>query len=210
MALPVRVQSNSNTSVLTSVTATFSSTPISGNLMVPAVTSDVGAGSVAIAGWTAIGNKAVGLAGSLDLFYKFAGVAENPAIQSTATLATFMDLHIYEYSGIDPVMGVNSSTADSGLGVTTLSSGTTTLVTNASSLTFVAVAQALTNGAGSSWTNGYSTGITTTHLITADLINFTNAAQESTASWITSQRAAGLITTFMPLRGNTYYQGGGR
>lgn len=212
MALPIRVQSASNTALLATVTATLGSTPIQGNILIAAVTSDVGVGSVAMAGWTSVGSIAVGLAGGLVIFYKIAGAAESTSVTSTATLATFMDIHVYEYSSIDVAtpLSITATAADSGLGVTSRSSGTTAVVTNGSSLIFAAIAQSLTNGAGASWTNGMAAGITTTHLITADQVNFSNAAQETTASWNTSQRAAGIVATFFQIQGNGYYRGGGR
>lgn len=211
-AAPIRIQSSSNTSVLTTVTATYGQTPIQNNLLIAATTSTVGAGSTTITGWSTATSIALGVAGSLVLFYKVAGAAESTSVVANATLATFMDLHVYEYSNIDTIspLGVVASTADSAAGVTSRSSGTTAVSANGISLIFVAVAQVLTNGGGTSWTNSISTGITTTHLITGDLVSFTNAAQESTASWVTSQRAAGIIATFFQTQGNVYYKGGGR
>lgn len=208
--MALRVQSVSNTSVLTSVAGTLSTTPIQGNMILAAVTADVGAGVTAISGYTSIGNVPLGLAGGLELFYKVATAAESGTITATATLATFMDLHVYEYSGLDnsaPLLTFGT-VADSGSGVTSRSSGTSAIAANAPALTFVATAQALTNGAGAAWTNGMNTGITTTHLITGDLPIFTSVAQNSTASWNTSQRSAGMIALFLPQQGNRYYGGG--
>lgn len=212
MAAPLRIQSVSNTSLLTSVSGTLSSNPVQGNLLVAAVTSDVGVTSMSVTGFTSAGSVAVGLAGGLEIFYKVAGISESGTVTGSATLATFLDMHVYEYSGIDKTTPIGSfvSIADSGAGVTSRSSGTTAIATNAPALTFSAVAQTLTNGAGVSWTNGMNTGITTTHLITADLPVFTSEVQSTVASWNTSQRAAGCILTLLPIQGNTYWRGGGR
>src|SRR6266704_949007 len=128
MAAPVRIQSISNTALAISVSGTLSTNPIQGNLLIAAVTSDVGAGVTSINGFTSAGNVAIGLAGGLEIFYKTAGNSESGTITANATLATFMDLHIYEYSGIDRTtpFGTIASIADSGSGVTSRSSGTTT------------------------------------------------------------------------------------
>lgn len=209
MPVPVRIQSASNTSVLASVTATYGATPTQNNLLLAAVSSNVGVASTAIAGWSTAVSAAVGIAGGLVLFYKIAGAAESTTVTSTATLATLMDIHIYEYSNIDgSPLGVTASTADSGLGVTARASGTTTVTANGSSLIFAAVATALGNGGLVSWSNSFNTGITTTDLMTADSIAFVNAAQTTTATWISSQRAAGIMATFLQTQGITGFRGG--
>lgn len=208
--MAARVQNISNTSILTSVIGTLSTNPLQGNLLVAAVTSDVGATSITVTGFTRAGSIALGLAGGLDVFYKVASDTESGTITGSATLATFVDIHIYEYSGLDnsaPLLSL-ISVADSGVGVTSRSGGTSAIAANAPSLTFAAVAQSLINGGGASWTNGMNSGLTTTHLTTSDLPIFTSAAQNTTASWTTSQRAAGILATFIGKQGNSYFQGG--
>ncbi len=200
-----KVQSASNTSILATVTATFSQAPRSGNLLVAAVTANVGTGSIAISGWTAANSIAVGVAGGLVVFYKVSAGTET-SVTATATAAILMDLHIFEYAGIDNAspLDVVASTADGGSGVTARSSGTTATLTQANELAFVAVATAGNNGGLVSWSNSYTTEITTTDLMTADLVTTVTTATSSTATWTTSQRAAGIIVTFFGETGNTY------
>lgn len=210
MAAPVRVQSKSNTALLATISGTLDTNPIQGNFLLATVTSDVGITSTSITGWTDLGSVAVGLAGGLSLFAKIAGATESGTITAAATLATFMDIHLYEYKGIDTTnyLGSLLTVADTGSGVTSRSAGTTAIVVNAPSLTFACTAQALTNGGSPVWTNNMSSGLTTTHLLSSDLVLFSSEAQNTTASWVTSQRAAGLIATFNAVYGNSYWRSG--
>lgn len=196
---------------MASVAATFDATPTQNNLILALVSSNVAAGSMAITGFSTATSVAVGITGGMVLFYKIAGAAESATITATGTLATLMDLHIFEYSNINSSpLGVTATTADSGLGVTSRLSGTTAVAANGSSLTFAGVATILTNGGLVSWSNSFNTGITTTDLMSSDLVTFSNAAQSTTATWNTSQRAAGLIATFLQTQGNVYWKGGGK
>jgi hypothetical protein len=213
MAAPVRVQNTSNTSLTTSVAATFSTQPIQGNVLLAVATSSIPVANLDMPGWVLVDNVSLGVSGGMSIFYKVAGFSEPNSGTATGILATFMDLHIYEYSGIDTTNPINSvvKVSDSGSGVTNKSSGTTTVAVNAPVLTFTAVAQTLSNGGSSSWTNNMNPGVTSTHLITADLPIFTSESQSASASWNNSQRAAGMLVTLNPTPGNTYYyQGGGQ
>lgn len=202
------VQSTSNTAVLATVSATYSVTPTQDNLLIAVVTASVGVGSIALsnAGWTTGASIAVGIAGGMVVFYKVAGTGEPTTVTSTATLATFMDIQIFEYDSIDDETPLDktSSTADAGVGVTTLSSGASGTLTQANELAFVAIAQAGSNGGLVSWSNSYNTRQTTTHLITGDLNVNSTATTSSTGTWNTSQRAAGLILTFFGETGDTF------
>lgn len=199
-------QKTSNTSLLASVTATYTSTPGAGNLLVAAVTANVGVGSITITGWSTGKSIAVGIAGGLVVFYKVAGAAESTTVTASGTLATFMDLHIFEYDGIDDAspLDQSGSTADSGVGVTSRSSGTTGTTVDANELVFVAVATAGANGGGVSWTNSVTAETTTTNLMTGDKSVTAVGTFESTATWNTSQRAAGVAVTFLGETGNTF------
>lgn len=198
-------QSASNTAVLATVSATFSTTPTQGNLLVAAVTANVGVGSITITGWTTGKSIAVGLAGGLIVFYKVAGIGESTTVTANGTLATFMDIQIFEYDGIDNAspLDVTGSTADDTTSVTSRSSGASGTLTQANELVFAAVAQAGANGGGASWTNSYTARITTTHLISADLNTTVTTTTNSTGSWTTGQRAAGVILTFFAETGDT-------
>lgn len=193
------LQKATATSLLTSVSAVFSSTPVAGNLMIASVTASVGVGSIAISGWSTANSIAVGLAGGLVVFYKVAGAGESTTVTATGTLATFMDIHIEEVDGIDDVSPLDkvASAADSGSGVTSRSSGTTASITQANEFVYTAVATVTDNGAGAAWTNSVTLENTTLHLITGDKSVSTVATYESTASWVNSVRAAGIAVTFL-------------
>ncbi len=201
-----KLQSASNTSVAATVAATFGATPTQGNLLVAAVTASVGVGSIAISGWSSGSSIALGVAGGMVVFYKVAGIGESATVTSTATLATFMDLHIFEYDGINNASPLDKAavSADSGSGVTSHNTGSTGTLSQGIELAFAAVGQAATNGAGASWDSSFTTEITTTHLITGDLSVNATTALNPTASWTTSQRAAGIILTFFGETGDSY------
>lgn len=200
------VQKTSNTSVLATVSATFpNGNPEAGNLLVAAVTANVGVGSIAISGWSTGASVAVGVAGGLVIFYKVA-VGNEATVAATATLAAFMDLHIFEYSGIDNASPLDktATTADGGAGVTSRASGTTATLTQANELAFAAVATAGSNGGGAAWTNSFTAEIATTDLITSDIVVNATTALATTGSWNTTQRAAGAIVTFFGETGDLY------
>lgn len=201
-----QIQKASNTALLGSVTATYGQTPTQGNLLVAAVTANVGVGSIAISGWSTAKSVAVGVAGGLIVFYKVAGAGESTAVVATGTAATFMDLHIFEYSDIDNAspLDVTISGADTGAGVTSRSTGTTASTSQPNTLIFTACATAGANGGNTGWTNGLVNQITTTDLMTADEDSTIQGTGESTASWNTSQRAAAIMVTFLEETGDTY------
>lgn len=200
----------SNTSLLTSVAATFNQAPQAGNLLVAFVTASVGTGSIAIsnAGWSAGPTIAVGIAGGMCAFYKVAAAGGgDTTVTATATLAAFMDLHIFEWDGIDNAVPLDKSatSADAGSGVTSHNTGSTGTLTQANELAVCAVAQVTANGGGASWNSSFNTDLTTTHLISGDLSVTATTALNPTASWTNSVRAAGLIMTFYGETGDTFY-----
>lgn len=199
-------QSASNTSLLASVTATFGATPKAGNLLVAAVTASVATGSISITGWSSGNSIAVGVAGGLVIFYKVAGAAESTTVTANGTLAVFMDIHIFEYAGIDNASPIDktATTADGGSGVTSRASGTTATTSQANELLFVAVGMDAANGNNASWSNSFNAEITTTHLITSDLSVSATGTYSSTGTWTNSARAAGAIITFLGETGDSY------
>lgn len=208
------VQQASNTALTTPVTATLGQTPKKGNLLVAVVAANVAAASVTIAGFTSAVNVATNLAvGSTQIFYKICDGTDTTQITAVGTLATLMDLHVFEFSGFNTTTGsvldVTDSTIDGGLGVTSRSSGTTAATNLADELVIAAIGTLLTNGGLVSWSNSFITGITTDKLMTAYIIPTATGAKESTATWNTSQKAAGCIATFFASTGNSYYRGGG-
>lgn len=204
----------SNTSLLATVSATFTQAPEAGNLLVAFITASVGVGSIAISnsGWTAGPSIAVGIAGGMAAFYKVAASGGgDTTVTSTATLATFMDLQIFEWDGIDNAVPLDKSatSADSGSGVTSHATGSTGTLTQANELAVGAVAQVTANGGGASWNSSFATDVVTTHLISGDLTVTSTSALNPTASWTNSVRAAGLIMTFFGETGAPDSSGGG-
>lgn len=199
--MALALQSNSNTSVLASVAATFPASPNQDNLLIAVVTASVGVGSISLSnsGWSTGGSIAVGIAGGMVVFYKVSGSGgADQTVTANATLAAFMDIQIFEYQSVDDEVPLDktASTADSGSGVTSRASGTTATLSQAQEIAFVAYAQAGSNGGGAALTNSFNLELTTTHLITGDISVNATTALSSTASWTTSQRAAGIILTF--------------
>jgi hypothetical protein len=209
------LQQASGTALTTPVIATLSTTPKKGNLLIAVVNANVAAGSVTIPGFTSAISVPTNVAiGSTQIFYKVCDGTDTTSVTATGTLATLMHIHAFEFSGFNTltssVLDLTASTVDGGLSVTSRASGTTGTTNLAAELVIAAVGTLLTNGGGVSWTNSFVTGITTTCLMTAYLIPTATGAQSTTASWTTTQLAAGCIATFFASTGNSYYQGGGR
>src|ERR1035437_4260261 len=123
------VQSASQTATTTPVTATLSSTPIKGNLLVAVVVANVAGASVSISGFTSAKIQAFVATGSVEIFFKICDGTDTTSIQAVGTLATLMQIHVFEFSGfnttIASVLDLTASTADSGVTVTSRASGTT-------------------------------------------------------------------------------------
>lgn len=209
------VQSASATALTTPVSATLSSTPKVGNLLVASVTANVTAANISISGFTSA--VSVALAAGIwanEVFYKICDGTDTTSISAVGTLATVMQLHVFEFSGFNianaSVLDKTATTADSGLTVTSRASGTTASTTTTDQLAFASIGMSSTNGGSLSWTNSFATGLTTTDLATAYLITTATGAQSTTASWSTLALSAGCITTFIASVGNSYYRGGGR
>lgn len=207
------VQQASNTALTTPVTVTLSSVPIKGNLLVGVVNANVAAASVTITGFTSAINVATNIGvGSTQIFFKICDGTDTTSISAVGTLATLMQLHVFEFSGFNittaSVLDLTASTIDGGLAVTSRATGTTGTTSQADEVCIAAVGTLLTNGGLVSWSNSYVTGITTTDLMTAYLITTATGAQSSTATWTTTQKGAGCIATFNASTGNSYYRGG--
>lgn len=203
------VQSASNTALTTPVTATLSSTPVKGNLLVALVNANVAAGSVTISGFSSAVNVATNIGiGSTQIFYKICDGTDTTSISAVGTLATLMHLHVFEFGGFNTTTGsvldLTASTVDGGITTTTRSSGTTGTTNLANELVIAGVGTLLTNGGLVSWSNSFITGITTTDLMSSYLITTAVGAQTSTATWSTTQKAAGVIATFFASTGNSY------
>ncbi len=209
------VQSASNTSVISSVAVTLSTTPKKGNLLVACVNSNVTSGNESISGWTSAASVALALSvWSNQIFYKICDGTDTTTVTVSGTLATLMQAHVFEFSGFTTstgsVLDKTATTADSALTVTSRSSGTTGATVNADELAIASVGMPTTNGGGLSWTNSFVPGPVTTNLATAYIITTVTGTQTTTASWSTLALSAGCIATFIASSGNSYYQGGGR
>lgn len=195
MAL-VQVQVQNGSSATDTVTATYGATPTDNNLLIAVYRANTDESTVTPpSGWTRANTVAVTV-GHHSIWYKIA--SSDPAgVTFTATGATLGQLHIYEYSGNDTVsvLDKTASTADSGVTVTSRSSGTTATTSQADEVCIAAIS--LTGGTTlPSWTNSFGSGQLTTRLASVTLIVSSTGTYETTRSWTTAVRAAGLIATF--------------
>lgn len=204
-----KVQQASNTAVTTPVTATLSTTPITGNLLVAIVNANVASGSVTITGFTSAVSVATNVGiGSIQIFSKICDGTDTTSIQAVGTVATLMEIHVFEFSGITTgnttVKDLTASTVDGGITTTSRASGTTGTTNNADELVIAAIGMLLTNGGLVSWSNSFVTGISTDKTLSSYLLTTATGTQSSTATWTTTQKAAGCIATFIASSGNSY------
>lgn len=180
-----------------SVTCSFGSAPTAGNLLI-AYGSAVGAliAGASISGWTLAVSATKTATSSLAIWYKISDGSETN-VTLNWTGATTLYLTIEEWSGITtPTLDKTAYTNDTGSGVTSRSSGTTSETSAAEELAcaFVAQGDAVSS---LSWTNSFVTGASNTGHYPASKVLSSTGAQETTASWTTSRRAGGCIATFM-------------
>lgn len=203
-----KVQQASNTALTTPVTATLNTTPVLGNLLVAIVNANVAAGSVTVTGFTSAVNVATNVGvGSIQIFSKICDGTDTTSITAVGTLATLMEIHVFEFSGINianaSVKDLTASTVDGGITTTTRASGTTGTTNGADEVVIAAIGMLLTNGGLVSWSNSFNTGITTDKTLSSYLFPTAAGAQSSTATWTTTQKAAGCIATFFASSGNS-------
>jgi len=204
-----KVQSTTGitTANATSVTATYSGTPTSGNLLV-AIASGDDTLTMNNSGWTA--GPTVSNYNTLSLWWKIAGAGEPTAIKVNIGSSTGGSLWIGEYSGnVSSAALDKSSTGNPGSFTATCTSGTTATTTQADELAIAGFGWGNYGGdigTASSYSNSFvqdaqaastGSGNNIQHVAVATLALAATGAETSTVTISTSvQRPLGLIATF--------------
>lgn len=194
-----KVQGGHVGSVSSPLTKTFTNTPGNGNLLVAVAKGNNADSNASISGWT----KAVGVQSTssnyMAIFYKVAGASETKDVTLAWTGSTNTALIIQEWSGlVSPVLDKTASTATTGSGVTSRSSGTTATTTG----TYEVLIAAFDHGAAGtsrSYTNSFTEDYDAAASEVVQLASRSVAATgayETTQSWTTSRVAGGCIATF--------------
>lgn len=185
----------------TTVTATYASTPVLGDLLIATCFTNAGIFSLSMTspGWT---NACFNLDGSgtnlLYSWYKIAGSGESTSVTCTNSSGSFtMQLHIYEYGGTNTTNQLPDFSAVTG---TTAASGTSLLsnslaTVNNNDLLFVATAWSA-GVTSPSFDSGFNTLHTTTRIITADNIVSSAGTYSTTCSWTTSRISLSNLLAF--------------
>jgi hypothetical protein len=181
----------------TSITATFSSTPIEGSLLIAAFAPYAAhSGATAPGGWTLAESKDQATAAvSIGIYYRVAGASEPTGVTFTYSPSSRLALHTLEYTGLltSSPLDVTADNEGGAGGVTSLASGTTAATAQARELAFVAFAHSAT---GRTYTNGFTEQTATNDLGTAHKLVEATGAQSTTGSWTGSNPTAAAIATF--------------
>lgn len=194
-------QDAKNTASAATITATYAATPTVGNLLIATCFSNVTTGLNTLTGWTkALDTLAGTNAGaSGTVFYKVAGASEPTATTVTATGASNMRLHIYEYTGLDTVSPfVTSNTANSGASIVTTQTTNTVTTVDANTLLFTWCFTSATI-TGPAWDSSFTLRQTDAALIRifdGDQIVSATGTYSSNATWTTSTRTTAAIFVF--------------
>ncbi|MGA9364117.1 MAG: T9SS type A sorting domain-containing protein [Bacteroidota bacterium] len=145
-------KANGGGNLKSSVQATFSSTPVTGNCLIAIVGASTTSTINTPSGWSSAINQ-TGAPGQA-IFYKFAGSSEPKTV--TVTLSdtlSVLGLQIYEYHNISSVSTLDGTSSATGTG-TSISSGTIT-TTQASDLIIVGIVTRMATSF-SSWSNSFN------------------------------------------------------
>lgn len=208
-------QSSSQTGNASPVSVTLKDPPTPGNRLVAICAANVTPTSVS--GWTDVAHAVTGGGGQeTRLFTTIAGVGESDTITMTAPGATNLDLIVLEIAGSD--VGAADVTAvanDTGSARTSASTGTTPTTTVPDALAIGVVSTIGTNGDIVDATNEFAIeDVSTNRVIVLTKVLSAVGPQESTATWVTSRRAGGLMVVFpaasnaVVAGANTYGQAG--
>jgi hypothetical protein len=197
-----RVQQTDNGGAgLNATTATFGSTPTSGNLLIArCYVSTTGRNITITAGtWTII---ETGTNGRAKMFYRYAGASEPTAVEmvidgAAATIALQLD----EYSGLAPSGGPVDSAMTAFTTTTSQSSGTLTTTSQSEGLAIVQFSLGgapgtTTPGFTNSWENDRSPGTADNFRQAARKILSAPEAVETTMSWTTTRAGEVIIAAF--------------
>ena len=183
----------------TSVTASFASTPTSGNLLLAVGYRDQpsgGSDNGTITGWAKDESALVQASRRwVSIHSKVAGASESKNVTFSASGATSCQIHIFEVSGIaSPVLDKHTHTDTSGSNVHTMSTGSTA-TTTANDEFWVAGNGFSGASTGFNWTNGFADDAQS-RCHAAYLIASSTGAAETTASWTTYSLAGTVICTY--------------
>ena len=180
-----------------SVTKAWTSTPTAGNLLIAIGRGENNISNASISGWTLAVSVQFGSNGYGGIWYKVAGAGEGD-VTLDWTSSTATQLIISEWSGIaSGTLDKTASTATTGAGVTSRSSGTTATTTADEELCIAGFFTGNTTSLQSfsnSFTDEFS--LDTSPAYMASLIVASTGAYETTMSWTTSRVAGGCIATF--------------
>lgn len=201
-ALPA-IQSANNASATASVTATFpGSAPRPNNLLL-AVVLVVGSVAPTITGWSVVATDLFNTSGQrLRMLAKNAGASESSTVQADSAGATVMQILISEWAGLwtttaDRTVNEGSNSATL---VLSRSTGTTAPTTVDDGL--AVAAWGFGGGVSSlSYSNGFANSLAgPSRIRQAERLSVPiGTSVESTASWVTSRTAGGLVAVFKPL-----------
>jgi|GEM_PF-2540223 len=193
----------------TNIAATFTRTPVPGNLLVAYYAANSGNVTPTLSGWTAMTFAGTGTNAVSELmFYKIAGASESATVTTTSASAT-ASLVILEYSGVDQVNPLLiQNAAVTATASTTYTTPSVTPTAGAEALVIAAVMQKQnTNTAFTSHRiNGSATGVTLRSNPNATLrqdatvfdlfVPSTTGSYVGTAVQATSLNGAGAIAIF--------------
>lgn len=207
------VQQASNTSASSSCTVTLGQAQTLGNLMVAVVVSNVSSASTTVATYTSAVNVEANVgSGTVKILYARASNSTTTTVVCNATGGTMINMHVYEFAGFgtttNTALDKTASTIDGGSAVTSRDSGTTAATTLADEIVVAGVGTLSSNGGVVSWSNSFTTGVTTDKLMSSYAFPFVTGAQSTTCTYTSSVKSAGAIATFFARTGNTYSRGG--
>lgn len=151
-----QIQSASKKSVTDTVSATLTSTPEQGDLLVAAVYSSEGKATVAMSGWTLAANQDDDILHSLSIFYKIAGAGESTTVTATSTGAGSMHIAVSEFykCAASDILDKTAAATSGAATVIVQSTGTTPTTSDANEVLVCAAGIAGT-AASPSYTNEF-------------------------------------------------------
>ncbi len=151
-AVPAFVQKkNSSSQNVSSVAATFDSTPISGNLLIAIVSNRVSSIPTTPTGWS-VAISTTNVSPGQVIYYKIAGASEPTTVTVTdyATTDQRLGIQIFEYSGVDTLDQTNQSSGNG----SSLSTGSIT--TTVADELLIAGVVTLSSTNFSAWSNSFT------------------------------------------------------
>lgn len=189
--------------IATSVSATFTSTPTAGNLLV-AVMKENGANAVTLpSGFVNVTNSPYtgGSTRQLYVCYKVSDGTESGALTFSNADSNNKSLELYELAGIDTSSPVAYSAGNTNqVGVTTKALTSTGTLSKASNVAIAVTDTSLSNGGSEtlSVASGYALRDTATfdQIMVADQVTTATTALAPTFSWATSRSSIGFQAVF--------------